>query len=493
MADDIRVRFAPSPTGYLHVGGARTALFNYLFAKKSGGKFILRIEDTDRARSTEESINAILRSMKWMGLTWDEGPEVGGNYGPYLQTQRTALYDEYAKRLLDSGHAYYCFCSQEEIEKERQEHSEHSPASKYSGKCRSISLEDARARIAAGEKPAIRFKMPARQIIFDDVVRGELTFDGSLLGDMVIVRSDGIPTYNYAVVIDDALMKITHVLRGDDHISNTPKQIVIYDALGLPIPKFGHISMILGPDGTRLSKRHGATSVEEYQKNGILSTALVNYLALLGWSPEGDREFFTKEELENEFSLDRVSKSPAVFDFVKLKWMNGNYIRKMSDKDAATTAVPYLVDAGIFSSAQEAGERADWLEKIMKTAKTSFDTFAESPFKIKLFVSDEFEINSSDAEVAKYVSSPELTGKVLDFVIAEIEAAEVYDLASIKAIIKKAQKSLGVSGHDVFMPLRVSLTGQSSGPGVYEMFDILGRERSVKRLAGFKTRFLSAG
>lgn len=490
MAEEIRVRFAPSPTGYLHVGGARTALFNYLYARRTGGKFILRIEDTDRARSTEESIGAILRSMKWLGLEWDEGPGAEGAFGPYFQTQRKHLYDEYADRLIASGHAYYCFCSQEDIERERHEGAEHAAAPKYSGKCRNITREEAKARMAAGEKPAIRFRMPAREIRFEDVVRGELSFDGSLLGDMVIVRSDGIATYNYAVVIDDALMKITHVLRGDDHISNTPKQIVIYEALGLPIPRFGHISMILGPDGTRLSKRHGATSVEEYQKNGILPAALVNYLALLGWSPEGDREFFTKEELEKEFSLDRVSRSPAVFDSVKLKWMNGNYIRKLSDREAASTAFPYLAAAGLVPGS-DAGNMMEWLEKVMKTAKTSFDTFAESPGRIKLFIDDDFEVNHSDAEVSKYVAAPELTSKVIDFVTAEIEAAAVFDMASIKAAIKKAQKTLGLSGHDVFMPLRVSLTGQSSGPGVYEMFDILGRERSVKRLAGFKRRFLA--
>ncbi|MEZ7891390.1 MAG: glutamate--tRNA ligase [Candidatus Wallbacteria bacterium] len=490
MNSEVRVRFAPSPTGYLHVGGARTALFNYLFARNMGGKFILRIEDTDQQRSTDESTNAILRSMKWLGLEWDEGPEVGGNCGPYYQTQRMDIYNDYAKKLLESGHAYYCFCSQEELDSERQEMEKNGVPPKYSGKCRNISLADAQKRIAAGEKAAIRFKMPGKEIKFNDLVRGELTFDGNLLGDMVIVRSDGFPTYNYAVVIDDGLMKMTHVLRGDDHISNTPKQIVIYEALGFTQPVFGHISMILGPDGSRLSKRHGATSVEEYKKAGILPEALDNFLALLGWSPEGDREFFTKEELIKEFSMSRVAKSPAVFDVKKLTWMNGNYIRKNDDEAVAKMTLPYLIEAGLVKES-EVEEKMPWLVKVMKTAKTSFETLADAPKNVTLFFNEDYEVKKDDAEVAKYTENKELTNKVLDFVVGEITALENYDLASVKAVIKKAQKTLGVTGHDVFMPLRVSLTGLSSGPGVYEMFDILGRERVMVRLKNFKEKYLS--
>ena len=490
MSSEVRVRFAPSPTGYLHVGGARTALFNYLYAKNTGGKFILRIEDTDRARSTEESISAIFRSMKWLGLDWDEGPGVGGDHGPYFQTQRLGTYDEYAKKLLESGHAYYCFCSHEEIDRERKEMEDaHVSAQKYSGKCRNIGLAEARERIAKGEKAAIRFKVPAKEIKFDDIVRGELSFDGNLIGDMVIVRSDGISTYNYAVVIDDALMNITHVLRGDDHISNTPKQIVIYEALGFKTPRFGHISMILGPDGSRLSKRHGATSVEEYEKAGIMPEAFINYLALLGWSPEGDREFFTKDELISEFSLSRVAKSPAVFDLTKLKWMNGSYIRKSDDSSVARMCAPYLIEAGLLKK-DELESKMEWLSKVMKTAKTSFDTLVDAPVHVKLFFGEEYEIKKDDAEVAKYINEKQITNKVIDFIVAEIETLPEYNLAAVKGAIKKAQKTLGFSGHDVFMPLRVSLTGHSSGPGVYEMFDILGKERTIARLRGFAAKHL---
>lgn len=490
MSSEVRVRFAPSPTGYLHVGGARTALFNYLYARRTGGKFILRIEDTDLARSTEESINAILRSMRWLGLDWDEGPEVGGPHGPYFQTKRLDTYSEYSAKLLESGHAYYCFCTSEELEQEKKALEEqHASSQMYSGKCRGISLEEAKKRIAAGEKAAIRFRMPQKEIKFDDLVRGELSFDGKLLGDMVIVRRDGVPTYNYAVVIDDALMAITHVLRGDDHISNTPKQIVIYEALGFATPKFGHISMILGEDGTRLSKRHGATSVEEYQKNGILSEALVNFLALLGWSPEGDREFFTRDELVAEFSLERVAKSPAVFNTTKLRWMNGNYIRKMADADLAAITAPYLVEAGLMK-ADEVPAKSEWLTRVMKTAKTSFDVVAEAPKHMELFFREEYEVRREDAEVAKYIESRELTAKVLDFVVAEVAALETYDQAAIKGVIKKTQKTLGLNGHDVFMPLRVSLTGLSSGPAVYDMFEILGKTRTIERLNNFKARYL---
>ncbi|HOT74933.1 MAG TPA: glutamate--tRNA ligase [Candidatus Wallbacteria bacterium] len=480
---EIRVRFAPSPTGYLHVGGARTALFNYLYAKNTGGKFILRIEDTDLARSTDESINAILRSMKWLGLDWDEGPEKGGEFGPYFQTQRLDTYNKYAAQLLESGHAYYCFCSQQEKKDDAE-----AQGSKYPGTCRAISLADAKKRLAAGEKAAIRFKMPAKEIKFKDIVRGEVSFDGSLFGDMVIIRQDGVPTYNYAVVIDDALMNITHVLRGDDHISNTPKQIAIYEAIGFKMPEFGHISMILGPDGSRLSKRHGATSVEEYNKNGILPEAFVNYLALLGWSPEGDREIFPLEEMIKEFSLSRVSKSAAIFDSTKLKWMNGMYIRSLSDDQLLERVLPFMISEGLIS-AEEAETKKEWLLKIVKTIKNSFDLLTEAPAKAALFFGEDYEIKTDDPEVAKYIENKEITGKALGFIIEELNAMPEYGPAAVKAAIKKAQKTLGFSGHDVFMPLRVSLTGLSGGPGVYDMFDILGKERVTLRLNNFLKKY----
>ena len=482
---DIRVRFAPSPTGYLHVGGARTALFNYLFAKNTGGKFILRIEDTDLARSTDESINAILRSMKWLGLEWDEGPETGGAFGPYFQTERLDTYNKYADQMLESGHAYYCFCSQQE----KKEGEEAQQGSKYPGTCRAVSLKDARKRLAAGEKAAVRFKMPDREIKFKDIVRGEVSFDGSLFGDMVIIRQDGVPTYNYAVVIDDALMQITHVLRGDDHISNTPKQIAIYEAIGFKMPEFGHISMILGPDGSRLSKRHGATSVEEYKKNGILPGAFVNYLALLGWAPEGDREIFSKEELTKEFSLSRVSKSPAIFDSTKLKWMNGMYIRSLSDEALLEAALPFMISAGLVNG-EEAENKKEWLLKIIKTIKSSFDLLTDAPAKAALFFREDYEVKTDDPEVAKYIENKDVTAKVLEFITGEINSMPEYNPAGVKAAIKKAQKTLGFSGHDVFMPLRVSLTGLSGGPGVNDMFDILGKDRVLVRLDNFLKKYI---
>lgn len=487
---EIRVRFAPSPTGYLHVGGARTALFNYLFAKNTGGKFILRIEDTDLARSTDESIGAILRSMKWLGLEWDEGPETGGPFGPYFQTERLDTYNKYAEKLLESGSAYYCFCSQQEKKDEEDAPVASGPgANKYPGTCRAVSLTEAKARIASGEKAAVRFKMPCKEIKFKDIVRGELSFDGSLFGDMVIIRQDGVPTYNYAVVIDDALMGITHVLRGDDHISNTPKQIAIYEAAGFAIPQFGHISMILGPDGSRLSKRHGATSVEEYNKNGILPGAFVNYLALLGWAPEGDREIFCKDELIKEFSLSRVSKSPAIFDSTKLKWMNGMYIRALSDEALLDHTLPFIISSGMINADEAAGKR-EWLLKIIKTIKSSFDLLTDAPAKAALFLGEDYQLKQDDPEVCKYIESKEITAKVLEFIIEEIKSMPQYDLSAIKAAVKKAQKNLGFSGHDVFMPLRVSLTGLSGGPGVYDMFDILGKDRVILRLNNFLNKYI---
>jgi len=304
----IRVRFAPSPTGYLHIGGARTALFNWLYARHYKGTFVLRIEDTDQVRSTEEAVNVILEGMKWLGLDWDEGPGKDGGYGPYYQMQRLHLYREYTEKLLKDKKAYRCYCTREELAESRKKQAMGSKPLKYDRHCLSLSEDEKKRYEAEGRKPVIRLKIPAKKIVFNDLLRGEVAFDGELLSDFVIMKSDGIPTYNYAVVIDDALMKITDVMRGDDHISNTPKQILIYEALGLAIPKFTHIPMIMGQDHTRLSKRHGATSVMEYKKMGYIPEGVVNYIAHLGWSPGDEREIFTKEELIKEFSLNKISR-----------------------------------------------------------------------------------------------------------------------------------------------------------------------------------------
>ncbi len=326
MTDTVRVRFAPSPTGHLHVGGARTALYNYLYARKRGGVFILRIEDTDAARSTRESYDGILRGLRWLGLEWDEGPDVGGDYGPYIQSARSVLYHSESKRLLDEGKAYYCFCTPEDLEEMKLEAQEKKLPPKYDGRCRLLDREEIDRRLAEGVPSVIRFKMPSDgEIRFRDIVRDEFTFSNSELDDFVLIKSDNNPTYNFAVVVDDAHMKISHVIRGDDHISNTPRQVHLYLALGYRIPKFAHLPMILGDDRTRLSKRHGATSIDYYRENHYIPDAIVNYLALLGWSLDGKRELFTKNALIEHFSLKKVSKNPAMFDTDKMEWVNAEH------------------------------------------------------------------------------------------------------------------------------------------------------------------------
>lgn len=330
MSEQIRVRFAPSPTGPFHIGGARSALFNWLLAKKyTDGKFVLRIEDTDRVRSTKESEENIKAALKWLGLDWNEGIDVGGEYGPYRQTERLDIYKKFTDKLLAEGKAYYCYCTEEEIEAERQALRAQNKMPLYGGHCRNLTPEQIAKYEAEGRKPVIRFRTPCDQSVkFDDMVRGKMSFDSNGIGDFVIVKADGIPVYNYAVVIDDALMHITHVIRAEEHLSNTPRQVVLYEALGFPVPKFGHISLILGKDHTKMSKRHGATSVEQYKNLGYLPEAIVNFLALLGWAPQSEQEIFSIDELIKEFSMDHVAKNPAVFDIDKLNWINAQYMKK---------------------------------------------------------------------------------------------------------------------------------------------------------------------
>ena len=339
----MRLRFAPSPTGHLHVGNARTALFNWLLARGQGGTFVLRIEDTDAERSTAESERSILEDIRWLGLTWDEGPDVGGPYPPYRQSERLDTYRERADAMIAAGQAFYCFCTAETIEAQRQKALAEGRVPRYEGTCRSIPLETARARRAAGESAVIRFRIPdVEEVAFDDAVRGHVVFKREMLGDFVIVRSDGLPTYNFAVVVDDSLMEITHVIRGEDHVSNTPRQVLLYRAIGATPPTFAHLSLVLGPDHTPLSKRHGATSVAEFRAKGILPESLVNYLALIGWSPGQDQELLPADELARRFKLEAVGKSAGVFDLEKLAWVNRHYVKEAAVRAAggAGRAVP---------------------------------------------------------------------------------------------------------------------------------------------------------
>src|SRR5712691_478368 len=344
----MRVRFAPSPTGQLHVGNARTALFNWLLARGSSGTFILRVEDTDVERSTRESEAGILRDLRWLGLDWDEGPDVGGPRGPYRQSERLHLYQSYAKELLSADAAYYCFCSTAQLGAEREEAVAAGRTARYAGTCRRLSRDQAAARIAAGERPAIRFRVPeARDVVFTDIVRGDVRFHTDVVGDPVIVRADGHPAYNFAVVVDDALMEVTHVIRGEDHISNTPRQVLLNEALGFTPPEFAHLSLVMGPDHSPLSKRHGATSVAEFRSKGYLPEALVNYLALIGWAPGNDEELLPVEELARRFSLERVGHSAGVFDEEKLAWANRHYLKIADSRRIAELSLPFFNAEGI--------------------------------------------------------------------------------------------------------------------------------------------------
>src|SRR3989338_952850 len=373
MSNQIRVRFAPSPTGYLHIGNVRTALFNYLFTKKYNGAFILRIEDTDFDRVKREYEDSILEDLKWLGLKWDEGSDCGGNYAPYRQSERINTYKEYADKLLNEGRAYKCFCSGEELERKRKEAQSKKLPPRYDGKCRNLSGEEINRLEKQGAKPTIRFKVEDRLIEFEDMIRGKVGFKGSDIGDFVILRSDGIASYNFAAAIDDALMKITHVIRGEDHLSNTPRQILLNQAMGFDIPKFTHLSMILGPDKSRLSKRHGAESVTELKEEGYLSEAVINYLSLLGWSSEDGREIMPLTDIIKNFSLERVSKSPAVFDIKKLKWINSHYIKNKDIAELTELSIPFLVKAGVRTEAVN----REWLYKVVDAIRGNIEILSE--------------------------------------------------------------------------------------------------------------------
>lgn len=479
MCDEVRVRFAPSPTGPFHIGGARSALFNWLFARKMGGKLILRIEDTDLERSSRESEENIKAALRWLGMDWDEGIDVGGENGPYRQTERLDIYKKYTEKLLAEGKAYYCYCTDEELEEERQALIKEGKMPRYMGKCRNLTPEQIAAYEAEGRKPTVRFRVPAdQQILVRDMVRGDVVFDSNNIGDFVIVKSDGIPTYNYAVVIDDALMHITHVIRAEEHLSNTPRQCLIYDALGFKKPIFGHISLILGKDHTKMSKRHGATSVDQYRQLGYLPAGIVNFLALLGWAPNSEQEIFSIDELIKEFSMDRVAKNPAVFDIDKLNWINQHYMRQLDDEAFFEAAKPHMIAAG-YMTGDETGDKLTWLKKVVATAKDHVSFAAQIPASVEMYFNDEFNFeNDEAADVLKAETVPAVIGMLLE----ELPKLEVLDGANVKALFKTIQKTTKLKGKDVFMPIRVALTGNQHGPELAEMVPLLGIERTEKRI-----------
>lgn len=472
----VRVRFAPSPTGWLHIGNARTALYNWLFARHFGGRMVLRIEDTDVERSTLQSEEGIFESMRWLGLDWDEGPLVGGDRGPYRQSERLDIYDKYIDDLLSSGLAYHCFCKPDQLEKDRAEALAEGKSPKYSGRCAHLSPSEVSSRLS-GEPAAVRFRIPEKEIVLDDLIRGKVEFPAGELGDLVIRRSTGLPAYNFAVVIDDHLMDITHVIRGEDHLTNTAKQIFMYRALGFTTPRFAHLSMILGPDHTRLSKRHGATSVAQFREMGYLPEALVNYLSLLGWSPGDDREIMTRDELIEAFSLDRVSKSASIFDPGKLGWMNGVYLRNLDAGRFYELSLPFLEKArqtGGLPGAPAAGELSDYVEMVHRSAQFLSDV----PAMISPFLAEEVSFSDEGLTV---LGEDGVTG-LLERLADEIDRTAPADSRAFIDMLKAAGKESGISGRKLFMPVRVALSGEVHGPDLDRVYLVLGPGRAACRI-----------
>jgi nondiscriminating glutamyl-tRNA synthetase len=472
----VRVRFAPSPTGFLHVGGARTALFNFLFARSLGGTFILRIEDTDAARSTGEALEAILVSLRWLGLGWDEGPGVGGGHGPYFQSARRAAYLRHGEALRTAGRAYPCYCSAAELEARREAQQKRGEPPRYDGRCRALDAATRALREAEGRTAALRFARPGPgETAWDDLVRGRVAFQNEVLDDFVLVRSDGLPTYNFACVVDDHEMAISHVIRGDDHISNTPRQILLYEALGWSPPAYAHVPMILGADGTRLSKRHGATSVEAYRELGFLPEAMVNFLALLGWSYDGQRELFSLAELERVFKLERVGSNPAIFNLDKLEWMNGQHLKALPEEERTRRAMEFLATRGHDLSSRSPEWQAALVRAIGDRLKTLMDAERYGAFALR----DEVEMDEAAwAEVRERAA----TGARLDALAARLESDPEFSLASLERATRGLAAELGIKAGELMVAARVALTGRKVAPGLFEVMWLLGRERAVRRL-----------
>jgi glutamyl-tRNA synthetase/nondiscriminating glutamyl-tRNA synthetase len=475
-----RVRFAPSPTGYLHLGNARTALFNYLFSRHENATFILRIEDTDLERSKKEYEEMLMEDLKWMGIEWDEGPDVGGPHGPYRQSERLEIYMKYVDKLLKSGDAYYCYCTEEELEQEREKAIAEGRPYRYSGKCRNLTPEERAFYEGKGIKPVVRFKVPDKTVVFEDIIRGHVEIDTKEFGDFVIVRQDGMPVYNFVVVIDDALMGITHVIRGEDHLSNTPKQIVIYEALGFAIPQFAHLPIILGEDRTKLSKRHGAVSVRALKDDGFISEAVFNYLSLLGWHPKEEKEILLKEEIIKQFKIEDVNKSPAIFDRTKLRWMNGVYIREILDLDDLTKRATAFFEGF--------GYKADYefYKKVMSAIRDSIETLMEIKERAKVFFVDEFPYTE---EIVNEVKSDENVYKVVEIFYNKIKNLSAITKEDFKNITKEIQKEYGYKGRALFHPIRIALTGEPSGVGLDLLVEVIGIERVKFRLERFLEYF----
>lgn len=458
----VRVRFAPSPTGFLHIGGVRTALFNWLFARQQKGDFILRIEDTDQSRSTDESIQAIIDGMKWVGLDWDEGP--------FRQTERMDIYRGHATQLLEKGQAYWCVCRAEELEARRKEAEAKGLSPRYDGRCRNLGIAN-----RTGDA-ALRFKAPQEgHTVVDDLIKGKIVFDNAVLDDLIILRSNGYPTYNFSVVVDDALMNITHVVRGDDHLTNTPRQVPIFEALGFPVPRFGHLPMILGSDKARLSKRHGATSIMAYKEMGYLPDAMVNYLVRLGWS-HGDQEIFTRHELIEKFSWEHVQKSAAVFNPEKLLWLNAEYIKRSPAGQVAQALVPLLESAGLKDEVRSVS--AEWLAQVVALVRERTKTLVEMVEWVTPYFGRSV---SFDEEAVKKFLTPAIA-PTLDKLLARFESFPAFSKLQWEAGFKQFVEEEGMKMGQLAQPVRVALTGRTASPGLFEVMEVLGRDRTLFRL-----------
>ncbi|GAA0106871.1 glutamate--tRNA ligase [Paraclostridium sordellii] len=491
----VRVRFAPSPTGFVHIGSLRTALYNYLFAKRMGGEYILRVEDTDRTRIVDGAIENMLEAMAWAGVNHTEGVVLGedkeitqvGEYGPYIQSERLDIYKDYIQQLLDSGKAYYCFCSKERLDEVREKQKEAGETPKYDGNCRNLSKEEVEAKLAAGEEYVIRLKLPENHVIkFTDLVRGETEFNTDELDDQVLIKTDGFPTYHFAVVIDDHLMKITHVIRGEEWISSTPKHVYLYEAFGWEAPTFVHLPNILNKEKKKLSKRHGDVAVEDFKKKGYLPEGLVNYVALVGWSPDDNQELFTMKELEEHFSIERVSKSGGVFDTDKLNWVNQHYIKDASDEYITDLAIPFLIESGYITE-EDAKNRYDFVKDMVSVVKEKLQYVKEVTEHVNIFFGDKVELETEECrEFLKLEHIPTLINALEE----KIGAADEINEEAFKAMLKEIQKEHGIKGKNLFMGTRVILTGQMHGPDLPKAAAVIGKDTCLNRIKYVKENLL---
>jgi glutamyl-tRNA synthetase len=491
MVSPVRVRFAPSPTGYPQVGNIRTAIFDWLFARHTGGSFILRIEDTDLARIVPGSLEAILNGLRWLGLDWDEGPEAGGDYGPYFQSQRLNLYKAAADKLIEQGDAYYCYCSSERLEQMRQEQVAHKQPPGYDRACRNLTREDCARYEAAGIKPVVRFKVPdGSRTAFTDTIYGEVSFENSTIDDFVMLKSDGYPTYNFANVVDDHAMKISHVIRGEEFISSTPRHLLMYRALGYEPPWFIHTPLILGPDRAKLSKRHGAMSILEYRDQGYLPEAMFNFLVLIGWSLDDKTEIMTRRQLIDGFSPERIGKTGAVFNIEKLDWMNGVYIRGLSLDDFTQRALPFL-DKGLPADVKHPLD-VDYVRRIMPLVQERTKKLTEVPSLTRFFFVDELEYDPK-LLIAKNMTRAS-TLSTLEVSSLRLSRLSIFDEASLESLLRPLAEELGLKAGQLFSVLRTAVTGEIATPPLFQTMVVLGRERCLKRIdeAAARLRQLSS-